>query len=293
RARRLRLRLAGARSSQGGHAACRIGVLGGTGAETGSSPGVRLLARALWACGFDAFVRPGAPAPFAAPLFEPGRDGTGGTGTGTGPLLWLWVDAAGERLRAWEAGGRPVPDATLQALAVLAGESGEPVWLPVDASDEAERLARESGRPVTWSPSPSPPRDGVWLGCLAAAAGSALGNLHALLDGRPVPARLEAAFPIAWEHVGQVMRRLARQAGALAEPPVDGLKVRHGRGWVLVRPDADRPLVRLLVEAATLADARELLERYSAYVRAANPSATFLQEGSRPAPGEMAWHEGI
>ncbi|WP_324668168.1 phosphohexomutase domain-containing protein [Geochorda subterranea] len=179
------------------------------------------------------------------------------------------LDRTGEQVRAWDATGRPVPEAVLHGLAAVgAGEDGA-VRLGVDASDLAERLARREGHSIEWGDGTGPAVDGVELACLAAAAAAAPGGLEALERAWEVPARLQLTVPVAWERVGQAMRELAQRAGGLAESPGDGVKVRHETGWALVRPDPDRPLLRLQVEAATLDDARDLLARYATYLRQA------------------------
>ncbi|MBE3598701.1 MAG: NTP transferase domain-containing protein [Limnochordaceae bacterium] len=229
-----------------------------------SSPGRDLLVAALQACGME---------PVAVPVPGGGRKGTPGV------VAAARVSPSGERVELWERDGRPVAESVVHALWAL-WPGGPVVALPVEASDVAETVARAWGRRVERiSPYAGHPSDGAGLtaadgvatACLACALAARLGRIeHVLLDGRPAPSRLELAVPVAWNEIGQVMRRLAEQLGAMAEPPVDGLKVRHPRGWALVRPDALQPLVRLQVEAATLDDARDLLEQYAAYVRTAS-----------------------
>ncbi|HEY8498396.1 MAG TPA: sugar phosphate nucleotidyltransferase [Limnochordales bacterium] len=245
-----------------GEAGCRVGVLGAR-----ESPAARLVVRALRVCGFVP-VRVAADRP-PAEAAEP-----------DGPPVRLWVrqDAAGERLEAWDRRGLPVPEAALHAVAALGTPQDGAVRLPADASDLAAQLARQAGLAVVWDDRGAEPGDAVALACLAAAAAAAPGGLDALARDGPVPARLQLAVPVAWERVGQAMRALAQRAGAPAQPAAEGFKVRHETGWALVQPDPDRPLVRLQVEAATLDDARDLLQRYADYVRAA-------ARGPDPPPG--------
>ncbi|HEY8424898.1 MAG TPA: sugar phosphate nucleotidyltransferase [Limnochordales bacterium] len=228
--------------------ACRVGVV----AEE-ASPASRLLEEALERCGFEV-VR-------ARSVLPPEL--------GPAPVVWVRLDRAGEQVWAWDATGRPVPEAVLHGLAALGSGEGETVRLGADVSDLAERLARREGRTVQWADGTGPAADGVELACLTAAAAAAPGGLEALVQEWEVPARLQLTVPVAWERVGQAMRELTQRAGGLTESPGDGVKVRHESGWALVRPDPDRPLLRLQVEAATLDDARDLLARYASYLHEA------------------------
>lgn len=247
-ARRLAAEPPGVSADGTGAAGCRVGVVADE-----PSPASRLLEEALARCGLEA-VRVRSVRPLER---------------GPAPVLWVRLDRAGEQVRAWDATGRPVAEAVLHGLAAVgAGEDGA-VRLGVDASDLAERLARREGHSIEWGDGTGPAVDGVELACLAAAAAAAPGGLEALERAWEVPARLQLTVPVAWERVGQAMRELAQRAGGLAESPGDGVKVRHESGWALVRPDPDRPLLRLQVEAATLDDARDLLARYAAYLRQA------------------------
>ena len=70
-----------------------------------------------------------------------------------------------------------------------------------------------------------------------------------------------------WEARGALMRRLAERAGGGAIETPDGLKVRAGDGWVLVRPDALEPQVHVHAEAANAREARSLAGLWAEVVR--------------------------
>ena len=70
-----------------------------------------------------------------------------------------------------------------------------------------------------------------------------------------------------WETRGALMRRLVERAGAEAVETPDGLKVREGDGWVLVRPDALEPQVHVHAEAGSAREARALAGHWAEVVR--------------------------
>ena len=222
-------------------------------AQQDASPGQELLAQALAMAGADVRLAR-QPAPEAV-------------------LFWAGVNDTAERLQLWDAAGRPLSRARVEELAARVGE------------------------PPTVAGCP----DGVALACALAVRAAARGSLQALLAELPDRARLELEVPVPWDRLGRVMRRLAEHAGGrpqsaalprdgqvqgagvdgpapygeLAGPRAtggggDGLRFWHEQGWAQVRPDPDRPLLQLQVEAATLEDARELLGRYAAWVRQAS-----------------------
>ena len=72
---------------------------------------------------------------------------------------------------------------------------------------------------------------------------------------------------VGWEVRGSLMRRLAERAGDAAVETLDGLKVRDGEGWTLIRPDALEPLVRIDAEASTDREARARAGQWAEVVR--------------------------
>ena len=72
---------------------------------------------------------------------------------------------------------------------------------------------------------------------------------------------------VGWEVRGALMRRLAERAGGAAVETLDGLKVREGDGWTLVRPDALEPLVHIDAEAGSDRAARSLAGHWAEVVR--------------------------
>ena len=225
------------------------------------NPAEALLVDALGACGLEVVSNP-APVPV---------------------LLVAGVNPSGEGLELFDPRGGPVSRAALEDLACLldglTASPGEKVPLPVWASDAVERalqrLGREpqrtaahpaalaAGREQPWG---HPLLDGIALACGLAALAARAGGLAPLVRAVSPRPRLRLELPVRRGRVGQVMRRLAREVDGPALA-VDGLRVCHDRGWAVVRPDPDRPVVELRVEATTLEDARDLLAHYAELVR--------------------------
>lgn len=69
-----------------------------------------------------------------------------------------------------------------------------------------------------------------------------------------------------WEYKGKVMRMLSEQYRERRENPIDGVKIDLGSEWVLVLPDADRPLFHVLAESPSRDAAQALADKYARVV---------------------------
>jgi mannose-1-phosphate guanylyltransferase/phosphomannomutase len=69
-----------------------------------------------------------------------------------------------------------------------------------------------------------------------------------------------------WEYKGKVMRMLSEQYRAQRGSPIDGVKIDLGTEWVLVLPDADRPLFHVLAESPSRDSAQALADKYARVV---------------------------
>ncbi|MBA2287678.1 MAG: NTP transferase domain-containing protein [Ktedonobacteraceae bacterium] len=69
-----------------------------------------------------------------------------------------------------------------------------------------------------------------------------------------------------WEHKGKVMRILSEQYRERRSKPIDGIKIDLGKEWVLVLPDADRPLFHVVAESVSNEQAQALAEKYARVV---------------------------
>ena len=74
-------------------------------------------------------------------------------------------------------------------------------------------------------------------------------------------ARLKVDCP--WEDKGRVMRLLAEEPRTAATKQVDGVKHVYDGEWVLVLPDADRPLFNVYAEAPDESRAWALVHEYA------------------------------
>jgi len=69
--------------------------------------------------------------------------------------------------------------------------------------------------------------------------------------------------PCPWESKGTVMRLLHERYKDGKQEQVDGVKIRLANEWVLVLPDADRPLFRIYAESDSIAAANDLADKYA------------------------------
>ncbi len=69
-----------------------------------------------------------------------------------------------------------------------------------------------------------------------------------------------------WENKGKVMRILSEQYRERRSKPIDGIKIDLGKEWVLVLPDADRPLFHVVAESVSNEQAQALAEKYARVV---------------------------
>ncbi|MDE3078112.1 MAG: nucleotidyl transferase, partial [Chloroflexota bacterium] len=73
-----------------------------------------------------------------------------------------------------------------------------------------------------------------------------------------------------WDMKGKVMRVLSEQFRVPDDQQVDGIKINFDDAWVLILPDADRPLFRVLAEGRDRAHADALAAEYSNVVKSLN-----------------------
>ncbi len=70
-----------------------------------------------------------------------------------------------------------------------------------------------------------------------------------------------------WEKKGTVMRRLIEDTQGQKLDLVDGVKVWQGKSWVLVLPDADKPLFHVDAEADSPQEAQNLIRSYAEKIK--------------------------
>jgi len=91
-------------------------------------------------------------------------------------------------------------------------------------------------------------------------------NLAEVVDDLPVYYMSRTTVNCPWEHKGKVMRILSEQYRERRAKPIDGIKIDLGKEWVLVLPDADRPLFHVIAESVSNEQAQALAEKYARVV---------------------------
>ncbi|MCB1257480.1 MAG: NTP transferase domain-containing protein [Microthrixaceae bacterium] len=168
---------------------------------------------------------------------------------------------------------------------------GDKVVLPVNASAAAARIVSDRGYEVVWSKTSSAAlmaaadepgvgfaanlEGGVilpgFLPSFDAAAGllkmmdllSARGaKLSEVRASAPAVHRLRESVVTPWEQKGSVMRTMVEQTQGRDVELIDGIKIFHDGGWVLVLPDPEEPLTHIWAEGDSPESARTLAQEY-------------------------------
>ncbi len=93
-------------------------------------------------------------------------------------------------------------------------------------------------------------------------------TLHQIATGLPEFHWMRATLPCPWDAKGRVMREVNEGVGPYIIDAIDGVRFSAGDGrWALIRPDADRPLLHVVVQANSDADAAALLQQQVAWVK--------------------------
>ncbi len=91
-------------------------------------------------------------------------------------------------------------------------------------------------------------------------------RLSEVVDDLPTYYLSSTRVTCPWEHKGKVMRILSEQYRERRSKPIDGIKIDLGKEWVLVLPDADRPLFHVVAESVSNEQAQALAEKYARVV---------------------------
>ncbi|HLJ81459.1 MAG TPA: nucleotidyl transferase, partial [Ktedonobacterales bacterium] len=212
--------------------------------------------------------------------------------------LGVRIDTGGEKIFVVDEHGQQVDGGKLLAAMtelVLRGRGSGTVAVPVTAPSVVEKVAeRQKGKVVYTKVMPqalataatSPGMVLVGDG----AGGFVFPEFHPAFDGMyammkllealarfdtrlsEVVSQLPPYFLIRtqvncpWEYKGKVMRILSEQYRERREEPIDGVKIDLGEEWVLVLPDADRPLFHVLAESRSRDAAQALADKYARVV---------------------------
>ncbi|MBF6590570.1 MAG: nucleotidyl transferase, partial [Ktedonobacterales bacterium] len=213
--------------------------------------------------------------------------------------LGVRIDTAGERIYAVDDLGRQLDGGQLMAVMtelMLRARQGGSIAVPVTVPSVVETVAAKlKGRIVRTKVMPQA------LTSAAAADGTVLvgdGNggfvfpeLHPAFDGMFALMKLLEALArfnmklseavdelppyhlirtqvnCPWEYKGKVMRMLSEQYHPHHEDAIDGVRIDLSpEEWVLVLPDADRPLFHVLAESRSRDSAQALADKYARVV---------------------------
>jgi mannose-1-phosphate guanylyltransferase/phosphomannomutase len=223
-------------------------------------------------------------------------------GSITGTLkadLGVRIDTAGERLFAVDERGQTLEGGKLLAAMtdlILRGRAGGAVAIPVTAPSVVETVAdKHKGRVIYTKVMPQALTTAATSEGVAmvgdGAGGFVFPELHPAFDAMfalmklleslarfnaklsevveqlPPYYLIRTQVNCPWEYKGKVMRILSEQYRERREDPIDGVKIDLGEEeWVLVLPDADRPLFHVLAEARSRDSAQALADKYARVV---------------------------
>ncbi len=92
-------------------------------------------------------------------------------------------------------------------------------------------------------------------------------KLSEVVDGLPPYHMVTAHVSCPWDYKGKVMRVLSEQYRTPEDNQVDGIRISLDDAWVLIQPDADRPMFHVTAEGATDDRAEALAGEYSEVVK--------------------------
>jgi mannose-1-phosphate guanylyltransferase/phosphomannomutase len=217
----------------------------------------------------------------------------------SGSTLGAVIEPGGERFRLVDDSGHILShtETLLATLVLLDGTlRGDAVALPVSTTDRAVEMVRAHGYrvvPTELSTSAlmdaateegvgfAADQDGGIIFPAFLPAFDAAATIVRLLDllshhdrplsdvvaGLPRVHVVHEVVVTPWEQKGVVMRTLVEQSKDRDIDLVDGVKVRHGDGWVLAFPDPEEPVTHLWAEGPSDAAARQLVQEYVRRVR--------------------------
>jgi mannose-1-phosphate guanylyltransferase/phosphomannomutase len=209
------------------------------------------------------------------------------------------VDPSGDQLTLVDDEGNILSDTqTLLCFLDLVADRlvGDTVALPVNAPWAAAELVESRGHKVRWSKTSAPAlmqeadapgvgfaanlEGGIILPGFMAAFDAAAGLLKMLdlltaratrlsevLAAAPPVHLLHETVVTPWEQKGMVMRSLVEQTQGRDVLLIDGVKVNHDRGWVLVLPDPEEPVTHIWAEGDSAAEAKQFVQEYARRIR--------------------------
>ena len=207
--------------------------------------------------------------------------------------LGVVMDANAENLVLFDSNGRVIADElflALSSLMVFKSGAGGTVAVPVTAPGVIEQLAHlYQGKVLRTKTAPRSLMEALIveeacggkydLFTFSFDAITSLANimefmaaedtsLSALVDSIPPFFLHKRDVDCSWSEKGAVMRRLIEDTRGGDVELLDGVKVRHPEGWVLVLPDSERPIYRVYGEGYSAEMAQELTDIYVNKIKA-------------------------
>lgn len=215
-----------------------------------------------------------------------------------GGALGVYLEPGGERLRVVDDLGLPLDGmkllTALVALVLRENPAGV-VAVPVTATRAVDQVAAEFGVRVQRTranhqalmaaathshvvfagdgegcfifPRFQPTVDGLFaIARIADLLGRHGVTLSELVRQLPALHMVRRRVPCPWEKKGRVMRRFHERFPEHSARQIDGFQLDVPGGWVLILPDADRPIVHIIAESEDPDRALELAESYSQLV---------------------------
>ncbi|HEX6511864.1 MAG TPA: mannose-1-phosphate guanyltransferase [Chloroflexota bacterium] len=92
-------------------------------------------------------------------------------------------------------------------------------------------------------------------------------RLSDVVDGLPPYHMATAHVSCPWDYKGKVMRELSEQYRTPEDNQIDGIRIGLDDAWVLIQPDADRPMFHVTAEGVSDDRAEQLAGEYSEVVK--------------------------
>jgi mannose-1-phosphate guanylyltransferase/phosphomannomutase len=208
------------------------------------------------------------------------------------------IDTAGEKIFVVDDRGRTLDGGMLlasMAELMLRGTKGATIAVPVNAPSAVETVTKRAGGKLVYTkvlpsalmgvatrdsmrlvgdgaggfifPELQPAFDGMFaIVKLLEALARYNTRMSEVVDNLPPYHLIRVDVNCPWEYKGKVMRILSEQYRERREEPIDGIKIDLGKEWVLVLPDADRPLFHVLAESRSRDAAQALADKYARVV---------------------------
>ncbi|MCK5219131.1 mannose-1-phosphate guanyltransferase [bacterium] len=213
--------------------------------------------------------------------------------------LGVMMDAGAQKIFIVDDTGRILDDdlaLALMTLLVLKAKNGARIGVPISASRIIEDLAQQYNGRVLRTKTPytaimeaagrrrldflGEPRGGyifpqfqpAFDAMMATAKllellANAQEPLSQLVDQIPPIHMLRRQIACSWEQKGAIMRRLIEATRSEKVQLLDGVKIWHGKSWVLIMPDADKPFFHINVEGVNSEQCQQLLLRYTQMIQ--------------------------